>query len=898
MLTKYTNCEIIEVKSADEKIEGNAKFSSFDHIPQDTYRTNDGYIYVKVRAISSRVNKNFDGWPVNELAGMDENDFKQVVSGLDKDGLSKEATLTDRLTFTKDGANLKSKGDYGFRTFVGRPVFIDHNNSDPQRTRGVVVDAMLHIEPVYKIASDSYWGSAPENHKPETWIELLLEVDGKTFPKLAKALVEGHVNAVSMGCNVEYTLCSICNHKAATVDEYCDHVRKKGTTFKTGRVDKISYEDCYNVNFFEISAVFDPADVTALFTEPVMKHAATEPAYVTQVLKLMEDLAKRTNRQKEELNNSERGQSNQEEKASIQEFIDLIQKREPELSKHGIVTSQLVSAANTYRDFLQQMSNKTEYMSDANEEDFQMYLALADKISKQIQNFVNMYAQEPIEYARKSLKEIGINYEKSPSSEDYDFLLDNRIDPKSVLSKEARSSEDFLAAAFGAGEAYDQIPVATPEFDSIKMAEYLGVEPHDPDMHLYMKAYEDGISGKPNGLHDLKVANPESQSLEGNFDKFPNGRKSSVNKEINKYGDSITAPSNVNTLKSEKPCPIGLAGECGLDDESGRCEKCGYREPPAPLDDPDLSKARAFDRQKEENKDKLRDDTKGLIDKLKRVLSKNEIRSVNSKMNKTAKITLAAEVEEVPGDEYLTELGWTIPEKDSSASSSATPLVEDGRPASDRPKGEKVISDQLEPVESATKVALGELPGLTQPNGGESTPQFKGDKNNESSGITEYDPQGYVVEQYKSVKHPVEEPQFADEGNTKDIKKHNPATMSEQYQGVKKEIETPQFHGDGGFGGKKKSESSVLSAIKLADLEVELGLNEVEMKYARVAELENEDSSIVEAKYETLVKIKEAGLGKRETSSKKLASFPSMKGTKESSVTSSVGTLPDDAIFN
>ena len=761
MLTKYTNCEIIEVKSADEKIEGNAKFSSFDHIPQDTYRTNDGYIYVKVRAISSRVNKNFDGWPVNELAGMDENDFKQVVSGLDKDGLSKEATLPDRLTFTKDSANLKSKGDYGFRTFVGRPVFIDHNNSDPQRTRGVVVDAMLHIEPVYKIASDSYWGSAPENHKPETWIELLLEVDGKTFPKLAKALVQGHVNAVSMGCNVEYTLCSICNHKAATVDEYCDHVRKKGTTFKTGRVDKISYEDCYNVNFFEISAVFDPADVTALFTEPVIKHAAVKPV-----------------------------------------------------------------------------------------------------------------------------------------SEDLDFLSNNRINPKSILGKEARGSENLLAAAFGAGEAYDQIPVATPEFDSIKMAEYLGVKPHDPDMHLYMKAYEDGISGKPNGLHDLKAVNPESQSLEGNFDKFPNGRKSSVNKEINKYGDSITAPSNVNTLKSEKPCPIGLAGECGLDDESGRCEKCGYREPPAPLDDPDLSKARAFDRQKEENKDKLRDDTKGLIDKLKRVLSKNEIRSVNSKMNKTAKITLAAEVEEVPGDEYLTELGWTIPEKDSSASSSATPLVEDGRPASDRPRGEKVISDQLEPVESATKVALGELPGLTQPNGGENTPQFKGDKNNESSGITEYDPQGYIVEQYKSVKHPVEEPQFADEGNTKDIKKHNPATMSEQYQGVKKEIETPQFHGDGGFGGKKKSESSVLSAIKLADLEVELGLNEVEMKYARVAELENEDSSIVEAKYETLVKIKEAGLGKRETSSKKLASFPSMKGTKESSVTSSVGTLPDDAIFN
>ena len=53
MITKYTNCEVIEVKSADERLEGNSKLSSFDHIPKDTYRTNDGYLYVKVRAISS-----------------------------------------------------------------------------------------------------------------------------------------------------------------------------------------------------------------------------------------------------------------------------------------------------------------------------------------------------------------------------------------------------------------------------------------------------------------------------------------------------------------------------------------------------------------------------------------------------------------------------------------------------------------------------------------------------------------------------------------------------------------------------------------------------------------------------------------------------------------------------
>lgn len=694
MITKYTNCEVIEVKSADEQIEGNVKFSSFDHIPNDTYRTDDGYVYVKVRAISSRVNKNFDGWPVNELAGMDEGEYRKVTSSLQKDSSISPETLT----FTKDSSNLKAKGDYGFRTFIGRPIFIDHNNSDPQRTRGVIVDAMLHIEPSHKTSSDSYWSDAPENHKPETWIELLLEVDAKSFPKLAKALTDGKVNAVSMGCNVEYTLCSVCNNKAANVEEYCDHIKKKGTTFKTGNTSKLAYEDCYNINFFEISAVFDPADVTALFTEPVKTSSVA-----------VKDVTPENN--------------------NIKEF----------------------------------------------------------------------------------------------NSKDYEFLMDKNS-------------------------------------------------------------------------HRLKDANPETKELETIL------KSASVNKE----SDFVTAPNKVDTLKTEKPCPIGLAGECGLDDESGRCEKCGYREPPAPLDDPDLSKAKDFDRQKEEQKDETRDETKDLIDQLKKALSKNEKRSVNSKMNENTTITLTANVEEVPSDEKLADLGWILPEKEAGVASNTVPVAEDGQPASDRPKEQRVISDQTKPVESTTKVALGELPQISQPNGGEASPQYKGDKNNETSGISEHQP-GTQAEQYQSVKREVDEPQYADEGYTKDIKTHNPSTMPEQYQKVKKVVDKPQYSDEPGTSGisehhaelhKSKVESPVLAAIKLADLEVELGLNDAEMKYARVAELENEDLTIVQAKYETLSKIKEAGLTKKEASTnKKLASFPSLKGVKESSVTTSGGAVPDDAIF-
>ena len=864
MITKYTNCEVIEVKSADERLEGNSKLSSFDHIPKDTYRTNDGYLYVKVRAISSRVNKNFDGWPVHELAGMEEKDFRALAKELENG--FKESSV-QRLTFTKDSANIKSKGDYGFKTFIGRPIFIDHNNSDPQRARGVIVDAMLHIESPTKISSDSYWGKAPNNHKPETWIELLLEVDGKAFPKLAKALTSGHVNAVSMGCNVEYTVCSVCDHEAANIDEYCDHIRKKGATFKTGNVEKLAYEDCYNVNFFEISAVFDPADVTALFTEPVIKSASNNEDFTS--------FAQGENRDNSSFGWGEAVDS--EEREAMGEF----------LTRHEEIFNLFENIRNDYK-----------------EGDIQKFEENSLMLEEILEKYSKAFLGEP-EWKRlleniKMIHLVGVNILESFKSESeadisnmdkftqdlfisaIDTLfyhMDNFNETLKGMESDARDAFQYTQVSRDRMQrAYDK----SPDLEDIDALLDMGIDPRSFTMDI-----------EPNRTLDFKGMKSESKRVETKVSSS----------SLMKHGDSITAPSNIDTLKSEKPCPIGLAGECGLDDDSGRCEKCGYREPPAPLDDPDLSKARDFDRQKEEQKDEFRDETRDLIDQLKRTLSKNERRSVNSKMNDNkTKITLTANVEEVPSDSKLADLGWIIPTKEAGVASRTVPVIEDGQPASDRPKEQKVISDQSKPVESTTKVALGELPGLAQPSGGDSAPQFSGDKNNESTGINEHQP-AETSEQYQKVKRPVEEPQFAEDAAG--INEHQPSETQEQYQKVKKEDAKPQFSGEGGTGGitehhpgKQSHESSILSAIKLADLEVELGLNDAEMKYARVAELENEDISIVQAKYETLSKIKEAGLMKREaSSSKKLASFPSLKGVKESSVTSS-GSLPDDALFN
>ncbi len=259
MLTKYAtfeDAEVLAVKGSPTRRHSATldKLSDFHD-----YRTDDGFMYVRLRAISSRVNKNNDGWPSIELAGgpeVFERHAKQSSSG-----------------FTVEA----SEGDpkFGFATFMGKPNFIDHNNSDPSRARGVVVDAKLRVLPQTRYTgTDDYWNSDsldPE-HAPPTEIELLLEIDAKQFPKYAKAVRSGDLDGFSMGCDVERSKCSHCGHVATSPEEYCSHILMKGAhhDYKTAdgkRISRKSYENCYGIHFFEISGVFDPADETALARE-------------------------------------------------------------------------------------------------------------------------------------------------------------------------------------------------------------------------------------------------------------------------------------------------------------------------------------------------------------------------------------------------------------------------------------------------------------------------------------------------------------------------------------------------------------------------------------------------------------------------------------------------------
>lgn len=238
--TKFARAELLEVRATSSKVK-TASLSSFadmgtkvstsgdvDEQLREILAT-DGYLYLKTRAISSRNNRNNDAWGSNEL-------------------------------------------QKAYRTFIGKPYFVEHKNFDPKRARGVVVDASVHVDEDGKTASlDPYYASDdchPE-HKPPTWVDCLVEVDAKSFPRLARAILAGELDSVSMGANVGFTRCSVCDNRAEDASEFCDHVRLKGARFEWPDENgvkqmKLAYERCFDVGFFELSAVADPADETAL----------------------------------------------------------------------------------------------------------------------------------------------------------------------------------------------------------------------------------------------------------------------------------------------------------------------------------------------------------------------------------------------------------------------------------------------------------------------------------------------------------------------------------------------------------------------------------------------------------------------------------------------------------
>lgn len=179
-----------------------------DFANKANYSVQGDKLYVTVRALSAIVNLNFDGFTREELLA-------------------------------------------SHKTFEGKPVFVEHDNMDDGKARGRIVAA--------EFEDDKEHGGV----RQYACVNLLLEIDQDKYPLLANAIKEQSINTVSMGCDVEYSICSVCGHKAYTERDYCAHILNKGYTYIVEGKEVLAYEDNRGIDFFEISFVKNPADETA-----------------------------------------------------------------------------------------------------------------------------------------------------------------------------------------------------------------------------------------------------------------------------------------------------------------------------------------------------------------------------------------------------------------------------------------------------------------------------------------------------------------------------------------------------------------------------------------------------------------------------------------------------------
>ena len=197
MFRKFASAKVTRMQSVHRRT-ASRKISGFDYEPRD-----DGnYLYVAVRACTVDVpNLNYDMFPHEEV------------------GEPKNA----------------------YRTFIGAYNYLNHDNQDPAKARGAIIDAVYHDDP------------------DDKWVECLIEMDRDRCPKLCSLIEAGEIDTVSMGCNVVSTTCSVCGNEAEYPFQFCEHIQQKGHVFG----DRLAYEICNGVEYFELSWVYTPADATA-----------------------------------------------------------------------------------------------------------------------------------------------------------------------------------------------------------------------------------------------------------------------------------------------------------------------------------------------------------------------------------------------------------------------------------------------------------------------------------------------------------------------------------------------------------------------------------------------------------------------------------------------------------
>ncbi len=152
-----------------------------------------------------------------------------------------------------------------FRTFIGGENYVEHIQI-PEMSRGKIIDA------------------AARDLGDSIYVDILVATNRQHRP-LISAITSGQLQTLSMGCQVEFTLCTKCGNVAYDESQLCPHIRyAKGNEWidEFGNKRKIAElcghisEEPGSVKFIEASWVANPA-----FTGAVLRNILTpqEAAY-------------------------------------------------------------------------------------------------------------------------------------------------------------------------------------------------------------------------------------------------------------------------------------------------------------------------------------------------------------------------------------------------------------------------------------------------------------------------------------------------------------------------------------------------------------------------------------------------------------------------------------------
>jgi hypothetical protein len=157
---------------------------------------------------------------------------------------------------------------YGYRTFIGKPVFVDHKNTIFDDPRGRIVASLIFHDEHKKEGGIVYLPNTIVE-EDDTWVKNYFEVDADRYPMTAAAIKLGMIKSTSMGTDIEYSECSVCDNRARYITDYCEHVRAHKTKKSFMREkdpleERLAYEINYGLKFFEDSLLtVPPADPTA-----------------------------------------------------------------------------------------------------------------------------------------------------------------------------------------------------------------------------------------------------------------------------------------------------------------------------------------------------------------------------------------------------------------------------------------------------------------------------------------------------------------------------------------------------------------------------------------------------------------------------------------------------------